>query len=312
MTIFEIYQQFQLTSGFGPRTYKDEHGNWVSDVHWGADFATPIGTPIHSHGDYRLKLSGNYSGEYILNMEALDGSHNWTIGHGSGCPLKPGAVVKAGDLVFYTGNSGNSTGPHDHTEYDQGKFKGSVTANHNAGTTVDPTPYIQAIGGINVTEVENFSNCYITQAQRWPTDQEVSDWQATGQPAYEWVQAHAPNPVLWDSTFADSYITQAGQWPPNSEFEAYRSSEFYPDRPYAWVQQFALNPKVSQLEQELDQNEVIIDELHQELEDCEAQHGCDCGDSEAPQMPITPTDPSTPTQPTADAGTPSPAAPGLL
>ena len=326
MTIFEIYQRYQLTSGFGPRTYKDQNGNWVSDVHYGADFATPIGTPIHSHGDYRLKLSGLYSGEYILNMEALDGSHNWTIGHGSSCPLPVGSVVKAGDLVFYTGNSGNSTAPHDHTEYDQGKFKGSVTANHKAGTTVDPIPHIEAIGGTNVTWNE-----FVRQMYRGINP--------GGMPSDADVQKHAdylagasqPDRDRWVAQFPEeqkTYITQfhaleyydgaRGGWDTQGfaerELAAGHDYQYIMNKDMPYYKQKEADAAhlaevvatqestIDVLEQENDENEVIIQELHEALDDCLNQGECDCKDQTGP----------TSTPPETDPATPPVATPGLL
>jgi hypothetical protein len=156
MTVFEMYKQYGLSpgsSGFGPRPA-------FNDYHWGCDFPTPVGVTIHTHMDCILRLSGTYASEVILTMEALDGSCNWTIGHCSEAYYKAGTTVKAGTLVGKTGNTGNSTGAHAHWEYDRGRFKGSITANHNAGTTVDPLPYIKAgghlTGGIEDMTTEEY------------------------------------------------------------------------------------------------------------------------------------------------------------
>ena len=42
---------------------------------------------------------------------------------------------------------------------------------------------------------EIFKNCFITQAQRWPTKEEVEKWHKSGLPPYTWVQQNAPNPL---------------------------------------------------------------------------------------------------------------------
>jgi hypothetical protein len=53
-------------------------------------------------------------------------------GHTSGQPtgIETGAVVRAGDLIGYAGNTGNSTGPHVHYEI---RYQGHV---------IDPTPFM--------------------------------------------------------------------------------------------------------------------------------------------------------------------------
>lgn len=44
-------------------------------------------------------------------------------------------------------------------------------------------------------DLEIFSQCFITQAYRWPIDPEKDSWKESHEAAYTWVQEHAPNPV---------------------------------------------------------------------------------------------------------------------
>lgn len=48
-----------------------------------------------------------------------------------------------------------------------------------------------------VTPETDFQNCWITQATRFATDEEVQAWKDAGTPlVYQYVQQHAPNPAL--------------------------------------------------------------------------------------------------------------------
>lgn len=139
MTIQEIYRSYGKSSGYG---YRPQFG----DFHFGVDLLTPIGIAIHADMDGVLRLSGQYDGgEIIVNQESLDSLVNVTYGHLSKYVHAQGKVVRKGDLLGYTGRSGNVTGPHCHYERDKGKFKGSIDRNHLAGTTYDPEPYLKGI-----------------------------------------------------------------------------------------------------------------------------------------------------------------------
>ncbi|MDR1006374.1 MAG: M23 family metallopeptidase [Bacteroidales bacterium] len=84
--------------------------------HTGVDIALNVGEPIYAtfDGVVRVaKVNGGY-GKMILirhynNLETL-------YGHLSEIKVKPGQIVKAGDVIGLSGNTGTSTGPHLHFE----------------------------------------------------------------------------------------------------------------------------------------------------------------------------------------------------
>lgn len=98
----------------------------------GIDWGCPLGTPVYAAADgvvqYKRELGGY--GEHV-RLTHVD----WYMtiyGHMSEVVRLTGDRVKQGDLLGYTGNTGNSTGPHLHFEL-----------RHN-GIPEDPMPYLTA------------------------------------------------------------------------------------------------------------------------------------------------------------------------
>ncbi|MDR0789535.1 MAG: M23 family metallopeptidase [Bacteroidales bacterium] len=85
-------------------------------AHAGIDIALNVGEPVYAafDGVVRVaKVNGGY-GKMILirhynNLETL-------YGHLSEIKVKSGQVIKAGDVIGLSGNTGHSTGPHLHFE----------------------------------------------------------------------------------------------------------------------------------------------------------------------------------------------------
>lgn len=91
--------------------------------HNGIDFAVPVGTPVYAphEGFVTLKDNGKLGyGKHvvILSLEYKPNiCRESTLAHLSKFAVQPGAFVSAGDLVGYSGNTGDSTGPHTHWTY---------------------------------------------------------------------------------------------------------------------------------------------------------------------------------------------------
>lgn len=118
-------------------------------------------------------------------------------------------------------------------------------------------------GGTNeVTPEQDFGNCWITQAQEWPTPAQVEDWKRSGLPPYEYVQRHARN-VARDieriNAFKACFITLSTRWPSDAEIDAWMKSGI---SAYEWCQRHAPNVVRDQKEEE-------IRNLHIALEKCE-------------------------------------------
>ncbi len=100
-----------VTSNYGPR--------W-SSFHRGTDFRAPVGTPVKALADGVIQGAGDTDlccpkasfGKWIF-IEYKNGLSS-TYGHLSLITSTKGQVVKKGQVVGYSGNTGSSTGPHLH------------------------------------------------------------------------------------------------------------------------------------------------------------------------------------------------------
>ncbi|MFJ4498710.1 M23 family metallopeptidase [Streptomyces sp. NPDC088864] len=106
--------------------------NWMS-VHTGIDFPVQYGTPVMAatDGTVRTQYNSAYGNMAIVTM--ADGTETWYC-HLSSTRIRSGHV-KAGDVIAYSGNSGNSTGPHMHFEVRPG-----------GGAAIDPLPWLRGHG----------------------------------------------------------------------------------------------------------------------------------------------------------------------
>ncbi|UZJ29966.1 M23 family metallopeptidase [Streptomyces endophytica] len=106
--------------------------NWMS-VHTGIDFPVSYGTPVMSATDGTIRTQWNSAYGNMAIVTAPDGTETWYC-HLSSTKIRSGSV-KAGEQIAYSGNSGNSTGPHLHFEVRPG-----------GGAAVDPIPWLRSHG----------------------------------------------------------------------------------------------------------------------------------------------------------------------
>jgi len=98
---------FRVSSCFEPR--------WGS-FHYGLDMAAPGGTPFHAAGDGIVIEAGPMSGYgNVIMIEHADGTVT-VYGHEEKLFVEKGEKVKAGQLIGWVGNLGQSTGYHLHFE----------------------------------------------------------------------------------------------------------------------------------------------------------------------------------------------------
>jgi murein DD-endopeptidase MepM/ murein hydrolase activator NlpD len=99
-------------------------------LHSGIDIAVPEGTPIRAADSGRVALMGYVGGYGNYTCVQHTASMSTCYGHQSRFATSNGASVSQGQVIGYSGNTGDSTGPHLHFE---------VRIN---GTPVDPMGYL--------------------------------------------------------------------------------------------------------------------------------------------------------------------------
>lgn len=102
-----------ISSPFGMR----EHPKSGADnFHTGIDLSTPPGNPVRATADGIVSFSGRNGGSG--NLVVLEHGHGYSTlyAHNSRLSVKVGQKVKRGDVLSYSGSTGNSTGPHLHYE----------------------------------------------------------------------------------------------------------------------------------------------------------------------------------------------------
>ena len=105
----------EITSGFGYRVHPIL-GERI--LHTGVDYATDRMTPIFAAGDGIVEeadVNGGY-GNFIL----IKHNNGYETGYGHqtkfAAGIKPGVIVRQGQVIGYVGSTGLSTGPHVHFE----------------------------------------------------------------------------------------------------------------------------------------------------------------------------------------------------
>ncbi|MEU6950335.1 M23 family metallopeptidase [Streptomyces sp. NPDC046316] len=106
--------------------------NWMS-VHTGIDFPVQYGTKVMAATDGTVRTQWNSAYGNMAIVTAPDGTETWYC-HLSSTKIRSGKV-KAGDVIAYSGNSGNSTGPHLHFEVRPG-----------GGAAIDPEAWLRSHG----------------------------------------------------------------------------------------------------------------------------------------------------------------------
>lgn len=105
--------------------------NWMS-VHSGIDFPVSYGTKVMAVTDGTVRTQYNSAYGNMLILTAKDGTETWYC-HLSSYQVPSGTTVKAGDAVAFSGNSGNSTGPHLHFE-----------VRPSGGSAIDPLSWLRS------------------------------------------------------------------------------------------------------------------------------------------------------------------------
>ncbi|MFJ9657121.1 M23 family metallopeptidase [Streptomyces griseoflavus] len=125
-------------------SYAANGGMWASK-HSGQDYAVPTGTPVVAvHGGTVVKAGGNGAGDGPAYGNAVVIKHSngkySQYAHLSSVNVKAGQIVKTGQKIALSGNTGNSSGPHLHFE---------IRTTPNYGSAVNPATFLRA-NGVNL------------------------------------------------------------------------------------------------------------------------------------------------------------------
>jgi Peptidase family M23 len=102
-----------ITDSFGERL---DPFSGEGAFHTGVDVASDYGAPVHATADGVITIAENHAGYgRLVVIDHGFGITTW-YAHLSSFSAVPGARVKRGEVVGYTGISGRSTGPHVHYE----------------------------------------------------------------------------------------------------------------------------------------------------------------------------------------------------
>jgi murein DD-endopeptidase MepM/ murein hydrolase activator NlpD len=104
----------RVTSSFGMRD---------SVKHWGIDIANKKGSPILAYASGKV-IKAKYSGRYGKLTIIDTGLFYLRIAHQDSIFVKEGQLIAQGDLIGTVGNTGNSTGCHEHIEIIQKYVEG--------------------------------------------------------------------------------------------------------------------------------------------------------------------------------------------
>src|SRR5467141_1494404 len=105
--------QGHITDSFGERL---DPFSGEGAFHTGVDVASDYGAPVHATADGIVNIADNHAGYgRLVVVDHGFGITTW-YAHLSAFTAVPGARVKRGEVVGYTGISGRSTGPHVHYE----------------------------------------------------------------------------------------------------------------------------------------------------------------------------------------------------
>lgn len=125
--------KFVLPVQPGLSAYFGQAGGRWSHLHTGIDFPVDRGTPVRAVTDGVVRTEVNSAYGNMVILTAPDGTETWYC-HLTRAKVASGQV-KAGDVIAYSGNSGNSTGPHLHLEVRPG-----------GGAPINPIPWLRARG----------------------------------------------------------------------------------------------------------------------------------------------------------------------
>jgi len=143
----------KITQVFGNKLYLngvDVYGQWGLKGHNGIDYGLSNDTKLYAPHSGTV-IDTNYDkagyGHYVKIQNNEEGS---VLGHMRSVSVKKNDIIKQGQLIGYSNNSGYSTGPHLHWGYYR------IPKNNNNGYAgyIDQTPYL--VNDLNEDMIKDF------------------------------------------------------------------------------------------------------------------------------------------------------------
>jgi murein DD-endopeptidase MepM/ murein hydrolase activator NlpD len=89
------------------------------DIHHGVDLAVPIGTPVSAMKSGKVAFAGELGGYGLVVILEHNPKLRTLYAHLSELSVRRGDVVKGGQVIAKSGNSGNANGAHLHFEIER-------------------------------------------------------------------------------------------------------------------------------------------------------------------------------------------------
>lgn len=131
-------EEYPQTQEFDDPRYREQYAKFGLKGHNGLDYATPSGTRIIAPHDGKIieaTFDSQGYGIYLKIENSIEGS---VLAHLREFRVGVGDGIKEGELVGYSDNSGNSTGPHLHWGY----YRFPRDRKNGFAGFIDQTPYI--------------------------------------------------------------------------------------------------------------------------------------------------------------------------
>lgn len=126
----QLMRNFEWPTVSGARISSNYGQRW-GRMHYGIDIAVNIGTPVYAAAAGTVTYAGSMGTYGIIVIIDHGNGVETRYAHLSRTAVSVGQRVQRGQVVAYSGNTGNSTGPHLHFEI---RYR---------GTAVDPLQYVK-------------------------------------------------------------------------------------------------------------------------------------------------------------------------
>lgn len=182
--------------------YGQKGSAWATGEHGGVDFGCPTGDPVYSMWGGSItgaSWGSAYGTQLVIDHDHLpDGSPGlWAVYAHLKSKVRTSGRVEAGELIGYSGATGNVSGPHLHVEVQR-------ASSWKQGNYTDPQPWIDAGGA----DMDVFNYEYGGKSD---------DVKEIPLNTYTWVTQDTPDPAASGLEFKLIYLNVKLRWKPGAE-----------------------------------------------------------------------------------------------